>query len=343
MSNLVTVNASEFGIEETKAAQIAEQFKPMLDKMVELENEYNQLTSKISEAGNITPTLSNEAKVLRLKYVKVRTGTAEIHKQQKAFYLAAGRFVDAWKNTQLFASESIEEKLKEIEEHQQRIEAQRIVVLQTERSEQLAPYGIDTTHLNLGIMSDEVWSNFLIGTIANYNAKIEAEKKAEEERLAAIEAERQRIEAQRIENERLKKEAEEREEVLRKEREAAELERKRIEAENEAKLQAERERAEKEKAEQDARLEAERKERERVEAELKAKQEAEEKARKEAEKLAKKQAAAPDKDKLILLSNQLKSIQLPELKTEEANAILRDVQILIGKVCSHIESKCAEL
>ena len=39
-NQIVKINASDFGLEESKAAQIAAQFQPMLDKMVELENEF---------------------------------------------------------------------------------------------------------------------------------------------------------------------------------------------------------------------------------------------------------------------------------------------------------------
>ena len=86
-TSLVKIDASEFGIEESKAKQIQEQFQPMLDKMVNLEKQANEVFKLPIE------TASAKAKEVRLQYVKVRTGTAEIHKEQKAFYLQAGRFV----------------------------------------------------------------------------------------------------------------------------------------------------------------------------------------------------------------------------------------------------------
>jgi len=45
-------------------------------------------------------------KELRLKYMKIRTATLDIHKKQKAFYLAGGRFVDGWMNASLMALSS---------------------------------------------------------------------------------------------------------------------------------------------------------------------------------------------------------------------------------------------
>ena len=119
---IVKLEAAEFGLEESKAKEISNQFKPMLDKMVELEKEANEVFKMDKES----PEAQKIAKEVRLKYVKVRTGTAEIHKQQKAFYLAAGRYIDGWKNTQLFASEGIEKRLTEYEKHKEIQEQQPI-------------------------------------------------------------------------------------------------------------------------------------------------------------------------------------------------------------------------
>ena len=43
MSELVKINASEYGLEEIKAQQIEAQFKPMLEKMSALERGYNEV------------------------------------------------------------------------------------------------------------------------------------------------------------------------------------------------------------------------------------------------------------------------------------------------------------
>ena len=107
---LVKINPSDYGLEEQKAKEISDMFKPMLDKMVDLEKRYNEVISL-----EIQPETCKKAKELRLEYVKVRTGTATIHKELKAFYLQGGRFVDGWKNAQLMASQGIEEKLINIE------------------------------------------------------------------------------------------------------------------------------------------------------------------------------------------------------------------------------------
>jgi len=267
MSNLIKINPSEYGLTETKAQEIELMFKPMLEKMSELEKEYNDIINL-----PITETTCQLAKELRLKYVKVRTGTAAIHKDLKAFYLNGGRFVDGWKNAQLFASQGIEEKLESIEQHFIIIERERIAKLESERIELLKPYS-DVMPQGLGLMDEQVFQNYLTGAKTTYEARIEAERKAEADRLAAIEAERIERERIRVENERLKAEAIEREkaaeaerkeaeakqraieEQARKEREAAEAEQRKLRAELEAKAEAERKaKAEQERIEREKRL-----------------------------------------------------------------------------------------
>ena len=162
-------------------------------------------------------------------------------------------------------------------------------------------------------MSDESFDSFLNGLKSNFEAKIKAEKEAEEKRLAEEKAEKERIEAQRVENEKLKLEAEKRESeieaerknnesILAKERADAKAKADKIEAENNAKLKAEQDEKSKLEAELKAKNDAEIKaENERKEAELK--------VRKETEKLAK----AGDK---AILSNWVDGFLIKGIVTE---------------------------
>ena len=311
MSDLIKVNYSEYGLQATEAAQIEAVFIPMIDKMNELESEFNEILSM-----PIEPTTCKMAKELRLKYVKVRTGTESIHKKAKAYYLAGGKFVDGWKNAQAFASQGKEEALEKIEKHYELMEKARKEQLRVDRWNRLSKY-MEIEPTGLGDMTDAVWDALLKGTVDNHNARIEAERKAEEERIAkekADEEERARIKA---ENERLKKEAQERERAM-------EIERKK---------QAEI------LAKQKAQADKERQERERAEAELKAKKDAElakEKAEKEALKKAER---APDKVKLQELSVVIKNTKLPQVKTEEAEKIINGTRELLFKVSKYIDEQ----
>lgn len=376
MSDLVKIDPKEYGLEENKAKEIAAQFRPMLDKMEELEAEYNEVLKLPVE----DPETAAKAKEVRLKYVKVRTGTAEIHKSQKAFYLAGGRFVDGWKNAQLFASQGIEEKLKEIETYQERLEAERKEKLRAERWEQLSQYR-EEEPVGLGEMEQDVFDALLAGAKANHEAVLEAERKAEaerieKERLDNLERER-RIEIApylefadgapelrelsekdykgllanlkkakadfeaeqekiRKENERLKKEQEE-------ERKRQE----KLEAERKAKEEAERKereaQARKEREAHEAELRKERAERERIQAEIKAKEEAEAKAHKEAEQAKRQSELAPDKDKLKALANAFMAVEFPTVKDAKAQELLDNVAKLQTKISDYITSNLKDL
>lgn len=373
MSEIVKIDPKEYGLEETKAADIAAQFRPMLDKMVELEKEFNQIIILPIEEKET----ARKAKELRLKYVKVRTGTAEIHKQQKAFYLAGGRFVDGWKNAQLFASEGIEKRLEEIEKYAEIQEKKRIEALQFEREKELEPYEVENlSALNLGEMSDAVWSAFKDGNIKHYNDRKEAERKAESERIEAqrkIDLHNERKESvlhlwnfttefektlnfgeqsqgdfdaivvrlnkakadhdSMIEAQRIENE--------RLKKEAEEKERIRIEEQKKADEAA---RIERELAA--AKLKAETDEKNRIAAELKKKQDAE---KAEADRIAKeaaekaeaerKAAEAPDMEKLNYLAVTISNISLPEMSTDEGKKILSDVKVLLDKVTKFIATK----
>jgi len=176
--DIVVVDHTEYGIEETKAKDIRAQFQPMLDRMVEMEDEFNE----VSLIDVNDPSAAIAAKELRLRYVKVRTGIDKIHKEQKAFYLAAGRFVDGWKNTGTFAAQGIESKLKDIEDYAVNLEYKRVEDLKTARWEMLLPIVEDESFIPEGIgrMTEDIWENYLTGAKASHELRIKAAKALEE-------------------------------------------------------------------------------------------------------------------------------------------------------------------
>ncbi len=316
------INAADYGLEENKAKQISDMFKPMLDAMTELESEYNDIVAR--KPSNETCA---EAKALRLRYRDIRTGTAKIHKELKDFYLQGGRFVDGWKNTQLMASQGIEDKLRAIEDHFVNIENNRIQKLQDERAAKLFKFDVEFIPEQLGGMDQSVWDNYLSGVKLNYDAQIQAEKKAIADRIAKEKAEADERERIRLENIRLNKEAEQKEkaEKIRIKKEQAEQ-----------KARDERERKEKESYE--AKLKKEREEREKAEDELKAKAEAEQKARDEEDARIQAELNMGDADKvkgLIYELNFLKSKYV--FKSQKNKKMYSDVGLLIDKVIKHIE------
>lgn len=318
MEELEKINPTEFGLEVSQVETIEQAFLPKIQEREALVAIYDQLIK-----SELTPELCKEAKEVRLKLVKVRTGIAEIHKTQKAFFLAAGRFVDAWKNKETLPVEQMEDKLSEIENYYINIEKAQKAQLQAERLLEVSKYTEYPANA-LGEMEQQVYDAYLQGLKVAYDAKVEAERKAEEERLAAIEAEKAERERIRVENERLKAEAERKEKELAEERAKAEAERKALEeaarkereaAEAILKAEQEKARLESEKAANEkAALEAELKEKaDKEAAELKVKQEAEKQAKLESEKAAK----APRKEKL---TKWVESFQIPTFENDEVAA-----------------------
>lgn len=353
---IVKIDAKKFGLSETQAKKVENAFKPMLDKMVRLEDEYNRIV-----ALPITSDVCHEAHTLRLEYVRVRTGTAAIHKAQKAWYRAGGLFVDGWKNAQLFASQGIEDKLNKIEFHFERLADERAKKRQEERAESLMEFDPGYIPEDLGTMNSEVWKNYYSGVRLNYENRKESERKAEEERIRMEkEAEEEQLRI-RIENERLKEEAEERERVAaseKKKRDKAEAKRRAEEEkkrkELELKYKKEREdrekkyaarRAEEEKKRKaiEAKLYIEKRERERLEAEESARQKAEQAAIKDEEKARKKAEAAPDINKLAALARDITSIQIPAFASDEARSIADKTSFRLNEIAEWVKSRTKEM
>jgi hypothetical protein len=318
MTELILIDSEKYGIEQTKATELVGNLPQILSERAELVPQFND----IIKLDINDPATAKKAAELRKLIKNNRTKGIEVwHKTTKDYFLKGGQFVDAIKRKEIAENERMEEALEQIEKHQENLEKERIAKLQREREGLLLAYEVENlSTLNLGNMNDDVFDSFLSASKQKFNDKKEAERKAEEERLAREKAELEERERIKVENERLKKEAEQKEKELAEERKAAE-EKLRIEREK-----AEQERMErelllaKERAENEKKLKEEREQKEKIERELaekKAAEElkekeriaAEEKARKEAEKLAK----APIKKQLNVWVD---SFQLPEFTNE---------------------------
>lgn len=297
------------GLELTEAQSIAANYAPIFQEVAEQE-----AILKTLKKGNIEDAAT--AKRIRINLGKICSKADSQKKSDKEKVLVRGRFIDGLFNAANGYGRMTQEAAKEIEDYFENLEKERIEKLQSERAEELAKYG-GAEYPELGRMSEDVWLNFLTGTKANYQAKIEAEEKAEAERLEALRIEKERIEAQAIENAKLKAEAEAREKEIAIERQKQEAERKLAE-----------EKAAKERAEIEAKLKAEAEAKAKIQAELSAKLEAE--AMAEAARIAEakakeeseiKAAKAPIKKRL---SSWVESFELPstDIDNPTTNVIL---------------------
>ena len=306
-----------------KSAQVKAVFEPMVKKLEEFEDVYNEII-----AEEITPDVCKRAKRIRLDIGKVRIAVDKAHKSEKAHILVAGRAIDGVKNIFKAAISGKEDKLKEIETHFERIEAERILEIQKERISELEQFGQESFPLGLGEMDNQVWNNYLSGVKLNYEAVKEAEAKAEEKREAdelawkTLQARKEvlfpyaafnplenlNIETTEEEFKAILSSMEKAQEDHDSEQEAIRAENEQLRKENEEKDRIAVEEKEKFRL---AREEADR-ENERVHAENRAKEEAERKA-----------ANAPDKEKLQTISDNILS-KLDMFTSEEAKTAMRD-------------------
>jgi len=323
MTQLVTIDHTQFGLEESKANEMVSGLNPILSERTILSQIYSEVITK-----ELNQETLKEAKELRIKIRDNRTKGIEVwHKANKEFYLRGGQFVDAIRKREVIENERMEDVLEQIEKHFENIEKERQNALHLTRIELIKPYVEDLTALDFRTMQDDVFEAYLTAKKQAYEARIEAERIAEEKRMAEIEAEKQRIEAQRIENERLKAEAEAKEKELEAERKKAEAEKSKQQAILDAErkkadelLEAQRKQAEAERKKQDDIIAKQKAENDRIQAELKAKQDAEIAEQKRVEAESKKALKAPDKQKLKTLVSTLK-IEKLELKSDESNAV----------------------
>lgn len=223
---------------------------------------------------------------------------AEVQSQMLSYKTEDQLWLKAKQTMQILTKE-IEENARWKEETRQRFEAEQKELKVQQRMVQVAKFAPELQRAEFENMSDDSFNLFVAGIEKQYNDRIEAERKAEEERVAKEKAEAEERKRVRIENERLKAEVEAKEKQL---------------AEERAKAEAEA------KAKKDAEAKAA--------AELKAKQDAEKKAK-----------SAPDKAKLNDFAKMLDELALPELKSEEANKVLTDAKTLLAKVSAFIREK----
>lgn len=298
--------------------QDADKQKTVIDAIVV--NSPDQKT-EMQQARDIRLSIRNrriEARdIVKVEREKLKNAMADFTLQDK-LWLKSFQILEA-------VCDNLEGKCEEKEKFAERWAAEQKQLRYEDRVKKLYPYGTDPSIYSLHEMSDEAFEKLLANEKLAYEARVEAEKKAEAERIAAQKAEAERQEAIRKENETLRAEAAKKEVELAKER--AEQQRK-LEAEQKARAAAEA----KIKAEKDAQAQKELAEKARVEAERKVQEEA-----------AKAKLLAPDKEKLIDLATRIEMLQLPAVQSKEAGAVIRATQEMIKKMSGYIREKAQTL
>lgn len=349
---VVVINQS--GLEKETATTLLEKFAPLFEQAEEWKRKAESLViTDVSQKREM-----QEARVARLALKDIRVNADKTRKALKEDSLRYGKAVQGVYNVIEYLIAPIEKHLEEQEKFAEIQEQKRKEALKQERLELLYPYGVDHSFVDLANMPQDAFDNYLASTKKTYEDKIEAEQKAEQERIEAIRKEAEEREAQRKENERLKAEAEQREKELKAEREKAEAERKeqeRVLAEERAKAEAERKEAErkakeereqaeakaqKEREEQERILAQERAERQRVEDELKAKAEAERKSKEEEEARKEKELSAGDNEKFDSLMTDLTALKVKYVfKSKKHQGIQASANEMIDKMIAYLQNK----
>jgi len=260
---------------------------------IEVKDISDKMSIELAEVArkNSKQARLNAEKIFDAKREEVQNLKAEFDLEDKLWLKA--------KQVMQIKFKAIEEKAEWKSNFVKRFEAEQKELRTQKRINEVLKYA-EINRIEFEAMSDESFESFLSGLKSTYEAKIEAERKAEEDRIFKEKAEAEARERQRLENERLKSEAERREKEIEAERKANE---KKL-FEERAKAKAEADRIE---AENKAILKAQQEEKAKIEAELKAKKDAEIKAeneRKQAElkaiAQAEKNAKAPIKKQLLI-------------------------------------------
>jgi hypothetical protein len=256
-------------------------------------------TIKVTDAKQTD--LMKDAKDARLALKGIRVSVEKKHTELKADALKYGQTLDKVKRTLVGYIEPIEEYLLEQEKFAEVQEEKRRKELFDKRIIELKPYisEHEAKAFPLGDMKDEAFANLLNGNKLAKEAK-ENEAKAQQT---------------------LREEQQQRDEA----------ERKRLAAENE-KLR-------KEKEQQEAKLKKEREERLKLEREAEAKRIEEENKKKQEQAAKRKAARQPDKEKLQTLAVTLHEFNFPKMSSEDGEAVMADVKVLINKIIMHINKK----
>lgn len=271
---------------------------------------------KVTEEDDFT-TMA-EARTKRLALKNIRVDVEKKRKELKEDSLKVGRAIDSVARYVKDTIEPAEKYLESQEKFGEIKAAERVAVKKADRIEKLMAYTDDISMYNFEAMNDEQFDSLLSSLNAQKKAAEVEAKKIEEDRIAAEKAERERQIAIEAENKRLKEEADKKEKANAEERE-------KIRIEHEKNVAAER-----------AVALAEREKREKLEAEQKAKQEEEARLKSESEESQRQSLLAPDKEKLLNLAAEIEKMTLPALQSKDAQAVLNEVEGLLGKVTSYI-------
>lgn len=305
--------AEQNHLDKSKAQIVLDKFTGFLEQAKEWENKAKSIV--VTDESQTAEM--QQAREGRLALKNIRVSAEKTRKELKEQALREGKAIDGIANVIKAVIVPIEEHLEKQEKFAEYKEQERKEKRHAERISQLSQYVEDVTVYQLRDMSEDGYNQLLKTSKSAYDAQKDAEKKAEEERIAKEKAEKAEQERIRQENEKLKAEAIKRE-VEEKKREEEELKK-------------EAERAEQGRKEREAR--------EKAEAELKRREDEEKQKKAEQEEAERQAKLAPDKDKLFAYAEAIKAIQAPEGLSKAGMAIVEATEKSLLEISQTVKTK----
>jgi hypothetical protein len=204
---------------ESKAEQLRNVFVPMCDTLTVFEQRYsNVIESHKTEPEN--PEIHKTARELRLEIKKIRTSTEKARKEQKSYFLIAGKAIDGIANILKYSVADMEEKLSEIENYFENKERERINSLYSVRSALVQPFmlGGEEIRADLGIMDDDLFNAYLNNKKTSYEEFIKLQKEKEQKERDEREAKDREIAELKAKHEKAEKEKREAEKIIKEQR-----------------------------------------------------------------------------------------------------------------------------
>jgi hypothetical protein len=197
----------KLGITEDEASSLMQTFGVPLTEAGAILNTYQDIV--VTDESQIE--IMAEAKAKRLTLKKIRTGVENTRKDLKSEFDRKGNAIQAVAN---YIKEEIEPAESYLELQEKYIEikkAEAAAKKHSERIEKLSSVTDDINLYNYDAMTDDQFDKLISDLQLAKDAKLAAEKKAEEERIEAEIAEKKRQADIELENQKLKQEADERE------------------------------------------------------------------------------------------------------------------------------------
>lgn len=194
---------NDSGLQLNDAETIKQSYLPYFVQIAEIKEQAKKI-----DFENPKSIDEKIARDLRLKTVKIRTGSEAVKDERKKIHMLKANVEQSAWNLIKTTCQLDEEVFMQVEKKREIAEAKRKAELKQQRLIELQPYTqfISIEFINLGEMSDEAYGNLIEGARLQLQAKIDAEakeierkaaqQKAEDEERARINKENEALKAQ---------------------------------------------------------------------------------------------------------------------------------------------------